>query len=193
MANSSFRGSARRQQGVSLIIALIILVALMLGGIAMMRSVDTTVLVAGNLAFRNSAVNSSDLGSREALRWLNSVADRTVSDNTNDTATSNGYFNSYSAAVDPLISPAIWNNARCLAADSAGNTVCYVINRMCDAGSGTCATYRTSATGTGSGGSLTGDEAATTTATGIYYRVTARITGPRNTQAMIQTTLALGS
>jgi Tfp pilus assembly protein PilX len=40
------------QQGVVLLMALIMLVALTLAGIALVRSVDTTNLIAGNLAFK---------------------------------------------------------------------------------------------------------------------------------------------
>lgn len=50
----------RAQQGVVLFVALIILVAMTLAGIALMRSVDTNVLIAGNLAFRQGATMAGD-------------------------------------------------------------------------------------------------------------------------------------
>ncbi|MBK7423656.1 MAG: hypothetical protein IPJ48_11460 [Propionivibrio sp.] len=46
---------AARQGGVVLMIALIILVALTIGGIALVRSVSTTSIIAGNLAFQQAA------------------------------------------------------------------------------------------------------------------------------------------
>ena len=42
----------RKQRGTMLIIALIVLVAMTLAGIATMRSVDTATVMAGNIAFR---------------------------------------------------------------------------------------------------------------------------------------------
>ena len=45
------RPSRRKQSGVVLFISLIILVAMSLAGIALIRSVDTSNLIAGNLAF----------------------------------------------------------------------------------------------------------------------------------------------
>jgi Tfp pilus assembly protein PilX len=54
--------SRRAQQGVVLFIALIVLVAMSLAGIALMRSVDTNVLIAGNLAFRQGATMAGDWG-----------------------------------------------------------------------------------------------------------------------------------
>jgi Tfp pilus assembly protein PilX len=50
---NTFRSAPRlpaRQRGVMLIIALIVLVAMTMAGIAMMRSVDTATIVAGNIA-----------------------------------------------------------------------------------------------------------------------------------------------
>jgi Tfp pilus assembly protein PilX len=56
----------RRQRGAILFIALIVLVAMSLAGIALMRSVDTNVLIAGNLAFRQSASRPRTPGSGAA-------------------------------------------------------------------------------------------------------------------------------
>ncbi len=47
---------ARRQRGVVLFIALIAMVVLSLAGVALIRAVDTTGSVAGNLAFREASV-----------------------------------------------------------------------------------------------------------------------------------------
>jgi Tfp pilus assembly protein PilX len=50
-----------------LFIALIVLVAMTLAGIAIMRSVDTATLIAGNLAFKQGTVQSSDNGVEQAF------------------------------------------------------------------------------------------------------------------------------
>jgi len=52
-----------------LIIALIVLVAMTLAGIATMRSVDTATVLAGNIAFRQSALNAADQVYRRASHW----------------------------------------------------------------------------------------------------------------------------
>ena len=62
--------AARAQRGVILFIALIVLVAMSLAGIALMRSVDTNVLIAGNLAFRQATTNMADVGVEAARSWL---------------------------------------------------------------------------------------------------------------------------
>jgi Tfp pilus assembly protein PilX len=60
------RLAAGRQRGAILFIALIVLVAMTLAGIALMRSVDTNVLIAGNLAFRQGATAAGDYGVEDA-------------------------------------------------------------------------------------------------------------------------------
>src|SRR2546428_13810539 len=60
----------RRQRGVTLFIALIVLVAMTMAAVAMMRSVDTATVVAGNIGFRQSAVNAADQGVQAAYAWL---------------------------------------------------------------------------------------------------------------------------
>ena len=62
--------SVRHQQGVVLVIALIILVAMTLAGIALVRSVDTTNIIAGNIAFQQAAVHSGEAGAEAAIRFI---------------------------------------------------------------------------------------------------------------------------
>ena len=50
----------RRERGVVLLIALIVLVAMTLAGIGMMRSIDTGTMVSGNIGFRQAAVATGD-------------------------------------------------------------------------------------------------------------------------------------
>jgi Tfp pilus assembly protein PilX len=59
-----------RARGAVLFIALIVLVAMTLAGIAIMRLVDTATLIAGNLAFKQGTVQSSDNGVEQAFQWL---------------------------------------------------------------------------------------------------------------------------
>lgn len=60
----------QRQRGVVLLITLIVLVAMMLAGIGMMRSIDTTTMIAGNLAFREATLHAGDSGMNTAFSQL---------------------------------------------------------------------------------------------------------------------------
>ncbi len=75
------RASSRlRQRGVVLFIALLVMVALSLAGIALIRSADTATIVAGNLAFKQAAASAVDRGIEQAVEALfNPVAYPAVS------------------------------------------------------------------------------------------------------------------
>ena len=70
-------------------IALIVLVAMTLAGLALIRSVDTTNIIAGNLGFQQSATHSGDIGTETAIAWLetNNTGITLQNDNINS-----GYF-----------------------------------------------------------------------------------------------------
>ncbi|MGE5450233.1 MAG: pilus assembly protein PilX [Acidobacteriota bacterium] len=65
------RPSRHRQSGVSLIFALITLIALMMGALALVRNTDTASLLLGNLGFKQDATLSADQATRIAISWLN--------------------------------------------------------------------------------------------------------------------------
>ncbi|MHB1100204.1 MAG: pilus assembly PilX family protein, partial [Burkholderiales bacterium] len=60
----------KRQQGVVLVIALIALVAMSLAGISLMRTVDTTNVISGNMAFNEAAIQMEDVGEEQAYNWI---------------------------------------------------------------------------------------------------------------------------
>jgi type IV pilus assembly protein PilX len=61
---------ARRERGVVLFIALIAMVVLSLAGVALIRAVDTTGSVAGNIAFREASVTAVNFAVEQAVDWL---------------------------------------------------------------------------------------------------------------------------
>jgi Tfp pilus assembly protein PilX len=193
---------ARQQHGVVLIVTLIALVAMTLAGLALVRSVDTSSLIAGNLAFKQSASISSDSGVEAAMAWLGLNQD----DLTQDRA-GQGY---YATSQDELdltgnTTPGTgdnldWGNKNAvvrLAQDAVGNQVSYVIHRMCSnpgkLNGATCATESIDMDGKSLGSSRqmltyqpgSWDDAANRG----YYRITVRVEGPRSnvsyTQAVI--------
>ena len=188
----------RRQQGVVLFIALIVLVAMTLAGIAMVRSVDTTLGIAGNVAFRQVALQSSDSAVQAAFTWLSANGGTTVLQNDN---AANGF---YSSLADPLppgwFDLANWGGSAVLNGgnpDANGNVVRYLIHRMCTQPSlpytdvtNQCSLYFPTSGG-GSGGTM---KVAGTYFEGIpqlYYRVTTRVDGPRNTVSITQTSILI--
>lgn len=62
--------AARRQRGVVLFIALIAMVVMSLAGVALIRAVDTTGSVAGNLAFRQASIAAVNQAVEDAVDAL---------------------------------------------------------------------------------------------------------------------------
>ena len=58
------------QRGVSLLFALLALVALSLATLALVRTVDTSGLVLGNIGFKQDATVAGDQATRQAVAWL---------------------------------------------------------------------------------------------------------------------------
>jgi Tfp pilus assembly protein PilX len=191
----------RKQRGVILFIALIVLVAMSLAGIALMRSVDTNVLIAGNLAFRQGATMSADWGVEAARSWLD--ANKAGTTLSTDQPVSY-YWANWQTGID-LVGVGTstddydWSQAMNLGQDSAGNEVRFVIHRLCqvagnptDAASNcmrsTVGTSSSAVTGSPKEDAIVGGGAITTPGT-VFYRVTIRVAGPRNTFSYVQAVL----
>lgn len=198
------QSTAKKQAGVVLLVALIVLTGMMIGGAALTRSVDTANLIAGNLAFRQGARQAADIGIETAVDWIESKSSGTGLYQ-NDVAS--GYL---ARRQDPvpgqswddfwkttlLPAGAIFN----LPVDSQGNTVpfnledgvfrprvSYVIQRLCNAAgdpnTADCAVSPANeSTGNSKGGSK-GFQARRR----IYYRITCRVAGPKNVVSYVQT------
>lgn len=191
-----------------MMIALIVLVIMTLAGIAMMRSADTTTLVAGNIAFQQSAIMSSDSGIEVATAELIASAASTAAptvpydlDGTTYAANavpgatagyiSNGLNPAYYAPPAGTAWETFWQNTlvannlvKTLTTDPAtGNTVAYVIHRLC----------ATTGALTASGMSCTTTKTLEDTLyrTHGYYRITVRTRGPRGTVSFVQAVVSM--
>jgi len=194
-------GERAPQRGNVLLIALILLVALSLAGIALIRSVSTSNMIAGNLAFQQAATHSADLGIENAVAYLeaNSAGTSTVL----HSSVLSGATRYVAVRQDPAAGQswdAFWNATlagsgavNTLATDAAGNTVSYVIHRLCNATGAPaypgCSSSPTDATSVGN--SQGAGVLQLTSPRQVYYRITARVTGPRNTLSYVQVIVAI--
>lgn len=196
------------QDGLALVVALIVLIAMSLAGTAIMRSVDTSFLIAGNLAFRRGATTSGDAGVEAARTWLLANNNSSLyADQSGD-----GYYATSQDTLDltgnatpgDTSDDVSWAGAagisqpKCLSADAAGNAVCYIVHRLCSAAgaldAATCSTKQSVRGGSGLGGlSHQGDYqgSKSLTADMAYYRITVRTAGPRENVSFIQAFLLI--
>lgn len=196
------RGSVRqpiRERGTVLLIALILLVVLSLAGLALVRSVSTSNVIAGNLAFQQAATHSADSGIETAVTFLQDNSGGTTL-HASDLAGAVRYVARRQDPAAGVSWDTFWNATlagsgavNTLAADAAGNTVSYVIHRLCNVtGAPTYPGCSASPVDTGSGGNSMGAGVIQLNSPRqVYYRITARVTGPRNTLSYVQVVVAI--
>lgn len=86
----------RHQRGASLIFALITLVALMVAAVALVRSVDSSSKILGNIAFQKDATVAAELATQSAIDYLG----KATTDLTVNGADKTGYYASTPAGVN---------------------------------------------------------------------------------------------
>ncbi|HVQ53484.1 MAG TPA: hypothetical protein VMS92_25915 [Mycobacterium sp.] len=193
----------RKQRGTMLVIALIVLVALTLAGLATMRSVDTATVMAGNIAFRQSTLAAADQGLQAGFALLASTKTSLVMNLNRDglgVATA-GYYSSASAVEPDWSDSNAWTRATKLnggTPDAAGNVVYFMVERLCRiancapgdtclGATNVCGLSPGSGTSQGPGNNNF-DVTSNFPLPLPHYRITSRAVGPRNSIAILQTT-----
>lgn len=208
------------QTGAVLFFAIVVLVGTTLAGLALTRSVDTGNLIAGNLAFQQASTQSGDAGVEAAVEWLEANLGQVILNNNSyaNGFAANGLFSTQVPAAgqgwDELWRTTWTSNAQianvrydcathvpsaagACTEDTAGNRVSYAIQRMCTAlgspnsisGAAWNTCFRppsiscTSCSKSG-GAKLNYNPQ-------MYFRVTVRVDGPRNTVNYLQALVAL--
>jgi len=209
-----------KQRGISLIVVLIGLVIISFAAVALFRSTDTGTLVAGNLTFKKTALAAGDAGTEAAITWVGAnAAGTTLHTNVTASgyyATSADACDlTGSRTPDDPSDDVDWidagNGANCnmtgLAVTPAGveakYSVRYVINRMCNAAGNPNSVLAADGITPMSCSRGEGADSDSSTAVGpsysrrpftgtarTYYRITTRITGPRNTARYVQAFVA---
>jgi Tfp pilus assembly protein PilX len=201
---------AARQSGAGLVVALIMLIVMSMAAVAMVRAIGTGILVAGNYSFRQQALLAADAGSEAAINWLTPLA--AMPDLYAD-QTAQGYYASLPDGLDLTDSGRAgatnlidWDGNQCngrsgvtcqaaspaLSTDAAGNSIRYTIHRLCklpgspEDAANNCLLYQ-SAPSAQKGAVSYGNAKRFAISPGVYYRITTRVNGPRNTVVFTQT------
>lgn len=199
----------RAQRGISLIITLIAMIAILLIGIAMVRVVDFSALMTRNLAFRESGIHLSDVGLQYGLSALGSLTTTTLdgANKASCTANSTTFSNCYypvdlDTNSDGVPDNLDWSTVDAISVtNSSGYTVKFIIERLCTGTLGTAVTDKAgkcqfAIPSSGSTSTLGGSRkigstvfSGLSTSNSIYYRVTSRAEGPGSSLSMSQTIL----
>jgi Tfp pilus assembly protein PilX len=189
--------SPSRERGVVLIFTLIVLLILTIGGVALVRSMHSSLFSAGNLTFRRDLVNQGEQAASFVMKAIaaGQFPSATVSDTTADDINAN--YKASTLVTNPqgvptalLVNDAAFAAYGLPANDIAGATsdvtVRYVIDRMCSGTGPSTTTLCVQSTGAPTGGTAPGNGLPPPTAT--VYRLSVRVSGPRSTQVFLQST-----
>jgi len=195
------RTARRAQRGVVLFIALIVLVAMSLAGVALIRSVDTGSVIAGNIAFRQTAMHVGDNGIEAARTWLLGQSSTDLYNDTPGITGGTAYYANWAENLDLLGNKTTtttdnfdWSTALNVTAPAppAGYTVSYISHRLCkstgDPASITCVKLQgvVSSSASGTKGAAAFGTMAISVPSSATYRVTVRVVGPRNAVSYVQ-------
>jgi len=204
----------RTERGVVLVTTLLILLVMLIGAVALVRSLDTSLVTAGNLAFKRDLAQQSELAAETILRDFRTGGPLA----TRAARAADDVARRFSAAVLPTNAQGI---PIALLTDplppfvgeidaGRGITLHYVVDRQCSEGGDDAVLGAERCTqvgaGTPQGGSssqwLRAEQSSGVAAGGagaglagaapqyIAYRISIRATGPRGTQSFFQTTFA---
>ena len=182
-----------RESGVVLLFCLVILVILLAGGVAVMRSMNTSLFSAGNLAFKRDLVNQGEHALSEVLAEFKTGGALTSANSDNSTL-------NYKASTLPtnaqgvpnaLLSDtafaAVGRNTNDMTGGTPDVKIRYLIERMCNA-AGTSTSNNCVQSAAAPTGGTAGPQPPPPPPTATVYRVTVRVTGPRDTQVFLQST-----
>jgi hypothetical protein len=199
----SSRRWRKAQRGVVMVITLLALAVMLIGAVALVRSFNTSLFTAGNLAFKRDLVNQAERAAAAALTQFDAggaldTLDKRAANNTAVNYSAQTLATNAQGIPDALLGStafaAVGVATNDITVAGQGVTLRYVIDRLCNAQgnevtltSANCVVGPTPDARGGSASNLNG----ATLQPQVLYRVSVRVDGPRNTQAFFQTTFAL--
>lgn len=189
---------------------LIALIILLITGVALIRSVDSTLGMAGNISFKRDLINQADLGIAAAMTSMTSTSGALYDDTVRASDLPGANYSASKLDSNNQGIPLVLINDSTFSSkgmsstldqtptDSSGNsmgvTIRYVIDRQCsEAGTFSSIKY-TNCAYVPSGG-LSGDSSQDAydnnagTGDRAIYRISVRVQGPHDTETYAQTTI----
>lgn len=196
------RPAERAQRGVVMLVALLAMVIMLVGAVALMRSFTTSMNITGNAAIKRDLANQAERAMAAAVQLLDVGALSTEAARESSSTATN-----YSAAMLATnaqgIPLALLNDTAFATVGLASNDIVvteqgvrvrWVLDRLCTGGGSQvtlgAAGCTVGPTPDARGGSAS-DPIVATQQPQVLYRVSIRVDGPRRTQAFYQSTLAL--
>jgi Tfp pilus assembly protein PilV len=175
----------RTQSGVTMLVVLVLLSVMLLGGMALAKLTEVGTLASGNTAYREASIQASEVG-------LNTVFARIRADLANEEADIAGWYWATTQATDDKGMPAVdFDAAPTVAVGSY--TVSYVAERLCEGAlpitnpRRQCLVKQIPQIESADASREKPDPP-----TSKQFRVTIRVTGPKDTRTWVQSLITKG-
>lgn len=197
--NHAVRSSMSRQRGVVMIFTLIVLLILMIGAVALVRSMNSSLSSAGNIAFHRDLVNQGEQALSNVMTEFKTgaaplsgvtIADLPAANYVSTTLPTNAQgVPTVLLGGDPVFAT-VALPANDIPGATPDVTIRYVIDRLCSATGVASSADCVQSTALPTGGTANRNTAVAPPSSTVY-RLSVRVTGPRNTQAFLQTTFTM--
>ncbi|QIL78595.1 hypothetical protein G7047_00665 [Diaphorobacter sp. HDW4A] len=187
------KASRNSERGAALVLALVVLLVLILGGLAVMRSMNTALTTSGNLAFRRDLVNQAEQAVAKAVastfpKGSAAIGNAILNVNYSPVTLATNDQGIPLALVDDSVFATVGVASNDLTGATSDVKIRYVIERLCNvptalASATNCIVFERPPTG----GSAHLSNNAEPEVQPVF-RVSARVLGPRNTKVFIQNT-----
>lgn len=176
---------AHPQRGVTMLVVLVLLSVMLLGGLALARLTDVGTLASGNTAFREASLQASEVG-------LNTVFARIRDEITNEESDAAGWYWATAQATDAAGMPNVDFDAA-PTITVGPYTVSYVAERLCQAAPVSnplreCLVKQIPQ----DNASRSAGKEALDPPNSKQFRVTIRVTGPKDTRTWVQSLITKG-
>jgi Tfp pilus assembly protein PilX len=171
------------QRGVTMLVVLVLLSVMLLGGLALARMTEVGSLVSGNSNYREASLQASEVGLNSAYEAVKALSNE-------EAQAGNWYWPTTQSADTTGIPSVSWTNAPQIAVGSY--SVSYVVERMCNTAPVTntlrqCLVKQEPQLESASFGKETPDPP-----NSRQFRITVRVSGPKETQTWVQALVTKG-
>lgn len=193
---------SKHQRGVVLPVTLISLIIMLIASVALIRSTDNSLLSAGHISFKRDIINQAERAIPDIRnRFILSTGALNKPTNRQENLLSSNYYASAQPTNNNGIPTVLIDTSEFdgkfssnnIVDSTAGVTIRYLIDRLCintgEVDIANCAMV-SSTTDTGGDAMQLGNEGKASGADVPVYRISIRVTGPRNTEAFIQSTFS---
>ncbi len=181
---TNLRSRRRRERGITMLMVLILLTVMLLGGLALARITEIGTLATGNNTYREASLQASEVGVNTAYAAVKGLASE-------ESNTGNWYWASIQAADSAGLPSVNWTGAPSVAVGAY--TARYVVERMCSTAPVTdtlrqCLVKQIPQTPESA---VYGREALDPP-NSRQFRITVRVTGPKDTETWVQSLVTKG-